>query len=724
MEPTLAELTSLAADRTPEGAALLDQLPVAVLVCDLAGHIIARNATYCDLFGDHAPHRLTHLRDLLDERSRARLPEVIAEAFTAATTRSVPHSPDTDPPAGDEGNGPVAGEAEIVAACRKVDRGPLPCSLVLRVVAPTEVGSAALIVTIRPLNESAKHLERLRRSEHRLSTLLQHLPLGIIGSESGMRADFVNAAGTDVFAVGPEALVGMGWMQFVHPEDVDRVTDAIEGALGERRPAFVPVRIVPSAGQLRWVHLRVAPVGLGDDVGFVASIEDVTEQRQLGDELAYQNTHDRLTGLLNRTTVEQRLRTLIDDATAQGIRPAVLFVDVDDFKDINDSLGHLVGDGVLSVVAERLVRCVGPDAVVGRFGGDEFVVVVPHLPTADAALATASAAVDSIARPLQVEGHDIFLTASAGVTWLATDDLVIANASELLRRADLALYQAKRSGKNQAVLASDELLAAERRRLRLTRALRRAIHDDLLDVHYQPIVDLQSETIVGFEALVRWTDPELGRISPELFVPTAEANGLVGALGRNVLRRSLRELARWRRMSGHERLYVSVNMSMHELDELTVARQLASALGEADLPASALYVELTESALLRRESTAVDRLEAIRRLGIRLAIDDFGTGYSSLARLRRLPVDLVKIDKAFVRDLGVDEQASSVVGAIGNLASAMGLVTVAEGVETELQLAELRRVAGGYAQGFLFSEPVAADQVPDLLARRPLRRAA
>jgi len=706
-EPTLAELTTLTGSGTPRGEELLDVLPEAVLVCDLSGRIVHRNATYRRLFGDHPPYRLEHLRDLLDERGRRRLPEAIATAFSAA-----------------EPGGDSEGDAEFTATCHRTDRTPIPISMALRVVSPTEIGRAALIATIRVQGEAARHFEQLRRSEHRLTTLLQHLPMGIIGSESGLRADFVNAAGAEVFSVGPEALIGMGWLQFVHPDDADYAADAVEEAISERRPAFVPLRIVPPKGQHRWANLRVAPVGVGDDIGFVASIEDMTEQRELGDALAYQSRHDLLTGLLNRSTVEEHLRTFLEGAASGGARPAVVFVDLDDFKDVNDSLGHIVGDRVLTAMADRLYASVQPDGVVARFGGDEFVVVMPHLPSAEAALGLADRIVAQLRPGLQIDGHDIYSTASAGVAWVAPDDVPAANPSEILRRADLALYQAKRSGKNQAMLASDTLLTNERHRLRLTRALRRAIHDDLLDVHYQPIVDLAADRIVGFEALVRWTDPELGRISPAVFVPTAEANGLVGQLGKNVLRRALAELGAWRRLPGYERLYVSVNMSMDELDEQAVARHLATALGQADLPASALYVELTESTLLRRETTTMERLEAIRRLGIRLAIDDFGTGYSSLARLRRLPVDLVKIDREFVRDLGEDEQASAVVGAIANLASSMGLYTIAEGIETEAQLAEVRRVAGGYGQGFLFSEPLPAAEVPELLLARPLRRAA
>lgn len=709
-EPTLEQLSSLGESRGPSSAELVENLPMALVVCDLAGRVLQHNATFDILFGTPPDGPRTHLRDLFDERGRAQLPEVVARAFALAED--------------DGGGGRSGGEVEFTASCVPGRGGPMACSVVLRMIAPREVGRACIVATIRPVGEMVRQLDRLRRHEQRLTTLLEHLPMGIIGSDGGVRADFVNAAAAEVFSVGPESLMGMGWLQFIHPDDADHAAGAVDEVLNRRRPAFVPVRVVLPDGRHRWVHLRVAPVGTGDDVGFVASIEDVTEQRELAEALTYQSHHDVLTGLLNRSMVEDALRAHLDTAMHRAARPAVLFIDLDDFKDVNDALGHLVGDRVLTAMADRIYGCTGTDGAVARFGGDEFVVVLPHVASAEAALGMAGLVLSRLADRLEVDGQEIYCTASAGVAWLAADDVVAANASELLRRADLALYQAKRQGKNQAVLASDTLLATERHRMRMTRALQRAVHDDLLDVHYQPIVDLAADRIVGFEALVRWTDPELGRISPTVFIPTAEANGLVAMLGKNVLRRALHELAAWRRLPGYERLYVSVNMSMDELDEQAMARQLAAALGHADLPASALYVELTESTLLRRETTTMERLDAIRRLGVRLAIDDFGTGYSSLARLRRLPVDLVKIDREFVRDLGEDPQAADVVGAIASLAGSMGLTTIAEGIETEAQLAEIRRVAGGFGQGYLFSEPLPAELVPDLLLGRRQRRAA
>ncbi len=700
---TLAELSNLQSAGVPDAEQLLAALPLAVVVADLAGNIVSRNQAYRTLFDDREPFKLHHVRDLFDESSRGAIPEGVGNAFAAAM---------------DGRDGIV----DLVVTCQQSDGLPFWAGATLRLVGLDRPGGAFLVIALRPLGEEIRRTEQLRRSEHRFATLLAHLPVGIIGSESGLRADYANAAGAETFGVGPESLLGLGWMHLIHPDDLERANDAVEEALSERRPAFAPVRIARPDGESRLVHLRVAPVGTGDDLGFVASIEDVTEMRQLADALTHQARHDLLTGLFNRSQVETRLGQLIELAHTTGSRPAVLCVDLDDFKDVNDTFGHLLGDQLLTIAADRIYAAAQPTGVVARFGGDEFVVMFPDVAGAEAASDLAARIVGDLARPFEVEGHELNVTASVGLAWLAADDLVAANATELLRRADLALYQAKRAGKAQAVLASDDVLAAERKRLRLAMALRRAVRDDTLDVHYQPIVSIADERIVGLEALVRWNDPELGRISPDQFIPAAEEAGIVAMLGRNVLRRALGDLATWRKLPGYEKLYVSVNMSMRELDEQAVARSLARALGEADLPASALYVELTESTLLRRESTTVERLDAIRRLGIRLAIDDFGTGYSSLARLRRLPVDLVKIDREFVRDLGADPQASAIVAAIATLAGALGLKTIAEGVETSVQLDELARVAGGMAQGYLYSEPLPPAAVPELLTRRPLRK--
>ncbi|MFN0029117.1 MAG: putative bifunctional diguanylate cyclase/phosphodiesterase [Acidimicrobiales bacterium] len=746
---SLAELTRQMDSALPSGSALLDELPMAVVVCNLAGLIMGRSAGYARLFEDPAPHQICHLRDLFDERSRALLPDAIASAFASAA-------------AGRDG------VAELQVTCQQPGGLPLACSVMVRLSLPREdpddaedTNPAHLVAVIRPLGETGRQMERQRAAITRFDTLLRHLPVGVIGSSSGLRADYVNASCAEIFGVGAELLLGLGWLQQVHPDDAERAADAVQDALSLRRPTFVPLRVCRPEGDIRFVHLRASAVGVADDLGFVASVEDMTGVRQLGDAVNYQARHDLLTGLLNRSTVEGVLEEVLEQhaATGRHTMPALLFVDLDDFGDINESIGYHVGDGVLTVMADRLYAFTDDGGAVARFGGDEFVVILSDLTSSAAAHAAATRLVEALSRPFQLNGQDIHCTASIGVAWLdraeltgltgpagpdtagtagtvehagadfagpdpAGDQRSAAASATYLQRADLALHQAKRSGKNRAALASGELLAAEHHRLRLARSLRQAIDRDRLDVYFQPIVDLGADRIAGLEALVRWHDPELGRISPDVFIPAAETHGLIAELGRNVLRRALAEVREWRRLPGCGRLYVSVNMSAHELDDPSVANRLAQALAHADLPADALYVELTESALLRRESTALERLDAIRRLGIGLAIDDFGTGYSSLARLRRLPVDVIKIDREFVRDLGADRQAGAMLTAVAALAAAIGLAAVAEGIETDMQLAELRRAGIGFGQGYLFSEPIPASRVPDLLARSSLRHAA
>ncbi len=742
---SLAELTRLMDSALPSGSDLLDELPMAVVVCNLAGLIMGRSAGYARLFADPAPHRIEHLRDLFDERGRASLPDAVATAFASAA-------------AGRDGI------AELQVTCQQPGGLPLACSATLRLSlsggGPDDANPAHLVAVIRPLGEAGRQMERQKAAITRFDTLLRHLPVGVIGSSSGLRADYVNASCADIFGVGAEFLLGLGWLQQIHPDDAERAADAVQDALSLRRPTFVPLRVCRPDGELRFVHLRASSVGVADDLGFVASVEDMTGLRQLGDAVNYQARHDLLTGLLNRSTVEGVLQEVLEQHATAGLRtmPALLFVDLDDFGDINESVGYHVGDSVLTVMADRLYAFTDDGGAVARFGGDEFVVILTNVASTAAAEAAATRLVDVLSRPFQISGQDVHCTASVGVAWLDRDEvaalagsagstsstgstgstqpmaLVVTGApdearpdaapSAYLQRADLALRQAKRSGKNRAALASGALLEAEQHRLRLARSLRQAIDRDRLDVHFQPIVELHSDRIAGLEALVRWHDPELGRVSPDVFIPAAESHGLIAELGRNVLRRALAEVRQWRRLPGCGRLYVSVNMSAHELDDPGVANRLAVALAHADLPADALYVELTESALLRRESTALERLDAIRRLGIGLAIDDFGTGYSSLARLRRLPVDVIKIDREFVRDLGIDRQAGAMLTAVAALASAIGLAAVAEGIETDIQLAELRRAGVGYGQGYLFSEPIPAARIPDLLARSPLHRAA
>jgi diguanylate cyclase len=426
---------------------------------------------------------------------------------------------------------------------------------------------------------------------------------------------------------------------------------------------------------------------------------------------------DPLTGLPDRGAFLARLQ----EAAARRAPVAVLFLDLDDFKRINDGFGHDAGDELLCHAAHRLRHAARPGDLVARLGGDEFTVLAAGVGNEAHALALATRLHAALAQPFLVAGQRRSVRVSIGCRLGGADG---AGADDLLRDADSAMYQAKDAGKDRVELFSEATRARIVRRLRIEEALGAALEADGLDVHYQPQVDLGSLQTVGVEALVRWTRSPLGPVGPDEFIPVAEETGLVAPLGAEVLRTACHDLARWH-AAGLRPLALTVNVSVRQLEDPGFPAIVEAALAESGVEPSAVCLELTESALMGAGGVALDVLEAVRALGLYLAIDDFGKGHSSLARLRDLPVEVLKVDRAFVRGLGTDPADSAVVASVLSLAHAMGLHVVAEGVETDLQADQLSALGCPVAQGFLFSRPIPAADVPAAVRgpRRSARRA-
>ncbi|HEX2700747.1 MAG TPA: EAL domain-containing protein [Acidimicrobiales bacterium] len=428
--------------------------------------------------------------------------------------------------------------------------------------------------------------------------------------------------------------------------------------------------------------------------------------------LHHQATHDRLTSLPNRVLLEDRVQRALVRSRRTGGMVAVLFLDVDRFKVINDSLGHAVGDELLKTVAQRLEGVLRPEDTIARFGGDEFVIVTENnAPGSPEALAARIA--EAVAAPTRIQGTDVIATVSIGV---ALGDGAY-DAGALLRDADAAMYQAKEQGRDRCVLFDGAMRDAADQRLRTETALRRALDGGELRVHYQPMVSLPSGRIAGVEALVRWQKDEHTLILPNDFIPVAEETGLIINLGAVVLREACRQVAEWRRdVAGLAQLTLSVNLSARELLNPGVVEQVREALVSSGVEPHALCLEITESVLLDDTDSCARSLEALRTLGVRIGVDDFGTGYSSLTYLKRLAVDTLKIDQSFVAGLHHDASSRedrAIVAGIVDLAHAFGLTTVAEGVETAEQLAELSALGCEQAQGYHFCRPVSP---ADLLA--------
>jgi diguanylate cyclase (GGDEF)-like protein/PAS domain S-box-containing protein len=445
---------------------------------------------------------------------------------------------------------------------------------------------------------------------------------------------------------------------------------------------------------------------------FSAVLRDISVPKALEAELAHQAGHDPLTGLPNRTLLLPAIGQALTRARRRHTGTALLFLDLDRFKVINDSLGHAAGDEVLRATAARLLEAVRESDMVARLGGDEFTVVCEDVNSPEEAVDLAERLAARLRLPMGIRGHEVAMTVSVGVVF---HDAGRVDPEHLLHQADAAMYQAKDAGKNRWWLANGEQGATESI-LAQEQSLRRAIERQELVLHYQPVVQMPERTIVGFEALVRWQHPERGLLPPAAFLPLAEESGLIGDIGRWVLAEACNQIARWRHtMPGCEHLTISVNLSPTQLRELRLCDDVVALLAEVGLDPSALCLEVTEHALLRDADTAAHTVRALRAHGVHVAIDDFGTGYSSLAHLRELSVDVLKIDRTFVQGMGEGRTDEAIVSSIVAMGSTIGLTVIAEGAETDAQLALLERLGCTLVQGFRLARPAGRDEAARML---------
>jgi diguanylate cyclase (GGDEF)-like protein/PAS domain S-box-containing protein len=574
-------------------------------------------------------------------------------------------------------------------------------------------GLAALSSQVALALESTQLAEDLheRQSAERFRSLVQNSSDVIALLEPDLTIRYHTPSVERVLGYGEDELVGR------------RLTELVDRADAERlRGFFAEVCLTPSTPMPRDLPLQARDGSvvrlesifnnLLDDsnvAGVVVTARDVTERRKLEAELEHQAFHDSLTGLANRALFSNRVTHALERGVRRQNLFAVLLIDLDDFKTVNDSLGHAAGDELLTIVARRLESCLRPEDTCARLGGDEFAILVESIASPDAAAVVARRILETLGTPVRVLGSDVAVHGSVGIALGAGEQ----TASEILRSADLAMYSAKNEGKSRFALYEPSMHEHVLERLSLKADLQRAVVDEEFDVHYQPIVALQTGAIVAVEALVRWRHPERGLVYPDDFIGLAEETGLILPLGRFVLDSACHEVRRWR-MQGLRDLGVSVNISARQLASPGLAGEVTTALRRAGLEASALTLEITESMLL--DSHAVGwRLAELKALGVRVAIDDFGTGYSSLNYLRRFPVDVLKIAKPFVDQVCADAGQERLADAILRLGGTLGLDTVAEGIEDAGQRERLRRLGCRYGQGYFFSPPLPADELDGLL---------
>jgi diguanylate cyclase (GGDEF)-like protein/PAS domain S-box-containing protein len=505
-----------------------------------------------------------------------------------------------------------------------------------------------------------------------------------------------------------ETVVGARFHDFSAPDDTTRLD---RDRLLRTGHATMEKRYRRGDGRELWLRVAASVVVEDGEHRILSICEDVTEARRARAQLAHRADHDPLTGLANRERLRRRLRALLEDVRA-GASGGVglLFLDLDRFKVINDSLGHAAGDRLLREVAARLQRSTPPDDLLARLGGDEFALVTRDHRDA-AALAQHLVAV--LEAPFTLDGREVTVGASIGVSVRETLDQAhrdLADEDALLREADTAMYAAKRTGEGPVVVFEDTLRRRAVARLEDEQGLRRALQRDELRVHYQPIVRSDDLRLSGFEALVRWQHPDRGLLGPGAFLPTAEETGLVVPLGQHVLREACAALAAWRRTGAPGRM--SVNVSAQHLATGTLGADVAQALEASGLQPDDLVLEITEQALVVSHERAAAVLAELRERGCLVALDDFGTGYSSLAYLRRLPVDVLKIDRTFVTGAATESNDGRLLSAITALGASLGLTTVVEGIETEAELQAARAAGATHVQGYLLARPLPQPTLP------------
>jgi len=540
-----------------------------------------------------------------------------------------------------------------------------------------------------------------------------------------------------IFTANPAALRALGYS----PEEMRSVpfTELFSAEGVEPRGLIAKLReATPRApmelrehckdGSQRDVEASCYPLMLGERQMLAVAVHDVSVRRKAEthlmerhQQLAHLAHHDELTGLPNRLYLAANLPDAIDDARTQGTVLAVLFLDLDRFKHVNDSRGHETGDKLLKTVAQRVRATMRAQDVVVRMGGDEFVVVMKEVVSTEQVKDAATRITNALSAPMVVDGRTLVTTVSIGVALYPHDG---ADMGELLRHSDTAMYQAKDRGRNNFQLFSPGMDKRLKERIAIESSLRTALQSRQLDVHYQPIVDIESHRVMALEALLRWKHPNHGYVRPERFVSVAEEAGLIIPIGDFVLQRVMEDMARWRQQEG-KLVPVAFNVSAVQLQRSNLADSIARLTQEYGLEASMLQIEITESAVFERRAASAreasqDAVAKLRELGVHIAIDDFGTGYSSLSYLKRWRVDTLKIDRSFVRDLVTDMSDLAIVSAIIAMARHLHIEVVAEGIEGWPQLEKLRALGCRYAQGYLFARPAPAQDCLRYLSQQPL----
>ena len=660
---------------------LLDELPEAVLLVDVDGVVLSTNAAALAMF-DLARREFvdTHLIDQASGEDQERLSAAIQRSFAGSDVE----------PLQLQMNG-ARNRKVVVEATFHLPRHHVE-------------DDRRLVVRLRDVSEREQQSRALDQARRRFQQAFQSAPTGmaLVRLDDGRIVD-ANQSLAEMLRRDVEELVGCTLREFTHPDDVRAAQPhRARLELGIVDSFRIDQRYRRRDGEYVWARTRVSSTEDDGVMLAITHIEDVTEQRRAAEQLRYAARHDELTGLPNRSYLMHLLHDRL--ATAEVDEVAVLFVDLDHFKTINDSLGHEVGDQLLQVVSERLRSALREGDVLARFGGDEFIIVMRGEP-----IDVADRLRKAVHIPVVVGDHELFVTASIGYSSNYEPQM---SPNDLLRDADAAMYRAKARGRDCVEAFEVGGYESGVQALRTSGELRRGLERGEVVPYYQPIVDLSSGRVIGYEVLARWLHPDRGLLPPNDFLPLAEETGLLVELGSRMLRDSLAQLAHWR-AAGYPfaTCTLSVNVGTRQLVDPSFYDMVVDALSETGIDADSLWLEITETALLSDVKSATVALRDLRSLGLHLSVDDFGTGYSSLTYLKRFPIEAIKIDKSFVGGLGIEAEDTSIVEAVVRLGQALGLRVVAEGIESPLQLSRLRELGCDRGQGYLFGRPRPANLI-------------
>ena len=664
----------------------LNNMSQGLILYDAAGHIVTCNRRYADMFG--LSHDVIkpgcHMREAMHHRKERGTFDGDVEAYCADVMRVV-------------AEGTVCDRTHL-----------LPNGRAFQVI-NTPLAQGGWVATIEEITER-RNLEQERdRNYTFLREIIDHIPSQITVKDAHTRRYLlVNRIAENVFGQTGGTIVGKTAADILPGPDAEIVSSDDDALLRSPERLLLKEQTWKTRvdGQRHTISKRI---GIRDKAGepryIINVIEDVTEQRIAAEKIAHMAHYDALTDLPNRTLFREQIERELGKV-AGGAQFALLYVDVDEFKGINDSLGHHVGDELLKAIAGRIRACLKPGDLIARLGGDEFAVIQAGIESSTDVLAFVTEIHEAIRRPYHCLGHQLSTDASIGIALAPQDG---ADLDQLIKNADLAMYGAKAEGRRTYRFFVPEMDASAKARLSLEQDLRQALVNGGFEIHYQPLVNLHTGEVSGCEALLRWRHPERGMVSPVEFIPIAEDTGLINELGDWVLRTACNEAATW---PAHVRL--AVNVSPVQLKCDTLALRITGALASSGLEPWRLELEITEAVLIRDDEAALSILHQLRSIGVRLALDDFGTGYSSLSYLKRFPFDKIKIDRCFVADITETSGAPVIVQAVVNIASASDMTTVAEGVETEAQREMLRALGCTEMQGYLFSKPRPAAEVREL----------